>query len=182
MIRVLVALLVAFALLGCQAGGQAEKGSEPVNKPVEETPAEKLHGQLSSGSYQLGAVLELLEQLHDGIQPLLEQPASRDALKDMADIVDQVGRSLDEAHQDPPLSSAIEGEFAGYDEQRLASITACNDALHDINEAQGILMSLQGDLPESLKTKADELNTLFTATIDGLIAAVEAYGGQVEND
>ena len=177
-----MALLVAFALLGCQSGAQSAKGSEPVEKQAEETPAEKLQGQLSSGSYQLGAVLELLEQLHDGIQPLLEQPTSRDALKEMADIVDQVGRTLDEAHIEPPLTSVIEGDFASYDEQRLASITACNDALHDINEAQGILTSLQSDLPDHLKAKADELNNLFTATIDGLIASVEAYGGQVEND
>ncbi|MCB8933209.1 MAG: hypothetical protein H6534_07180 [Chthonomonadaceae bacterium] len=163
--------------------GCASPAKPPPAAPTAQNPTEAAHEQYRAGVYSLSVAQESLATALDAVSTLRDQmPAgteARESLSGVADSVDGAGANIANVSTEAPSLEAFESRFAEYDDRRLAAITAINDALHELRDAQGAL----ADLAQSAKGMAAELDRL-SQRLDGaesdLLSALEAFGGKDE--
>lgn len=163
---------------GCQKS--ETKGSE---QSTENTPTaeQRLHSQLSAGTYAVNAALDSIEQSLQAASELIPKaPALEEPLNEVKELINASGEVLGEFVEDPPPIETIEMRYAEFDERRLKAIEAGNDAMHNLNEALGILESVKDTIPQEAAADSFDLEGVLAAAVDDLIGAIEGFGGKVE--
>jgi len=102
------------------------------------------------------------------------------ALGEFLDALDSVGATLAEHTTEPDEPAKSDPEFAKMDERRLAAISAANDALHELEDASGILDTLSQDPALANRPEVPEILALLQLCMDDLREAIGSLGGQVE--
>lgn len=172
--------LLLLALGGCGSPEPAPSTPEP---SAQLSAGGALYESLRGGSFNLGAAQESLKQAFEQAVALrnaqMEGSQLRDALGEMADLLDSAGASLVDHSLSPPPKAEIEAAFGQFDEARLKAVEATNDALHDLREARGIAEGLYESVP-GLRTPLDHLATLTTVAEEDLLSALTSLGGRDE--
>ena len=172
--------LLLLALAGCSAPGDA---SEPAVASQDVSPGAALYKSLRAGSFNLGAAQESLREAFGQAESLRDAQLAgsdlRNALAELADLLDSAGATLVDHALPPPPQSEVDADFAHFDEARLKAIEATNDALHDLREARGIAEGLYEEVP-GLRTPLDHLASLHSVAEEDLLSALESLGGKDE--
>lgn len=180
--RWLAVCLIAIAIAGCSpksegAGAIKQEASEVSN------PAELLREQLSSGAFQSDAAIESIANAMESARRLValsNNPETKAASTDVAEIIEQCGKRMAEFVEEPPSIETVRDSFATFDESRLKAIESANDCIHDLNEAHGILESIVDGASIEFASEARKLDALVLSSIDDLMGAVRAFGGAIE--
>lgn len=176
-----LATLLAIALTGCQqAPSQGGSGSHSANS---ESPAQRLRDQLSAGSYQFDAGVDTISralQASGKISAGTKNPVFRQALAEVEEILNVVGKRLTEYTDEPPELVEVEASFAELDEHRLRAIEAGNDSIHELEEAIGILRAISAEQASGYTNLLSELINDLVEIVDDIGGAVEAFGGTIE--
>lgn len=172
-------MMLLLAVAGC---GSPEAAQEPP-AATQQSRTAAAHEQYRAGVFSLSIAQESLATALEAVQALRDQmPAGtevREGLSAVAESVDGAGANIADVPTEAPTLDQFEARFSEYDDRRLAAITAVNDALHELRDAQGTL----ADLAESAKGMVGELDRL-SQRLDGaeadLQSALEAFGGKDE--
>lgn len=182
MVRFLLPLVVGLvALAGCGSKPTEEAQPGPAKPPVEETktPAELLHEQLRSGSFQLTAALDSIEA---ALKEAKAHPATgelKNSLKEIADDIDSAGTDLTEENDDPPTKEQVAADMASFEAKRKKLCDMINDSLHDLIDARGIVDSFA---EEGKTGPLENVGLKIDVAIDDLKGALEALGGKEESE
>lgn len=185
--RVLVGLVAVLAIGGCGCRKQGSAADENRPKPPEvkidrDNPEQTVFEQLRSGAFQIAGVEGTIEEALTKVRALgeLGDTELKNALKELSDTLDSVGATLAEHSDEPEEPAKTPAAFGKMDEQRLAAIAGANDALHELEDAAGILSTLSEDPALSDRAEVGELGELLQLGIDDLTEAIKSLGGQVE--
>lgn len=101
------------------------------------------------------------------------------ALTEAYDLIDSAGAGISNFSEEPPPLEAFRKQFATQHEKRLKAVRAANDALHDLDQAIGIVKSLnQEPTPPPEGTK--RLQALLEVIAADLVESIGSFGGTVE--
>jgi hypothetical protein len=172
------ALLAGILLsgLGCQGGGgtASQKGETATDST---DPASLLLDQLRGGSVQAQGGVETLSEADELLKSLLKeaQGDEKTALQEVEDLLVSGADACAEYGTPPPTLDEVRADFARHDEQRLAAITALNDALMDLKSAHGAAASLA-----EADDRYSRLEQILQLGVTDLEDAIAGYGGKVE--
>lgn len=178
-----LALVFAVAI-GCRKG-EASKPARPKPPAVtvdREKPEQTVFEQLRSGAFQIAGVEGTVEEALRKARALDAKgdPQLAAALGEFTDALDSVGATLADHTAEPAEAAKNDDEFAAMDDRRLAAISAANDALHELEDAAGILATLGEDPALRDLAEVGEIAGLLQLGIDDLGEAIRSLGGQVE--
>jgi hypothetical protein len=176
-----VTAVALLALSGCGCGrGEAAKPPRPKPPAVNidrENPERTVYEQLRAGAFQIAGVEATIEEVLVKVNAL-KPGTTAEGLQDLVDALDSVGATLADHTTEPTEPAKTAAGFAAMDERRLAAISASNDALHELEDAGGILEALRpslGDRPE-----VPEIAELLQLGVEDLREAIRSLGGVVE--
>ncbi|MBV6458681.1 MAG: hypothetical protein HONBIEJF_01815 [Fimbriimonadaceae bacterium] len=151
------------------------------NPPPIGTDLDAQYESVRAGLVLVDSAVEGLEELLTMVKEL--QPKLRGEAVGVAasvrEAIDSAGSLVSEIDTDMPDRSTYEKEFATWDERRLAAITACNDALHELGEAGEGLATI-GDIDAKHKPEIDDVLLALRLAEEDLAAGVVKLGGTVE--
>jgi hypothetical protein len=142
-------------------------------------PDEVLCEQLRSASVQVSPALDKIQGAHDSAKQLSNSHGIPhelgDALSDALGSLDDAGRTLTEGIPAPPDLATLKKDLKKYRDLRQSEIDACNDALHDLDDAAGSLDSASSDAPgkfqnpiEGVEGPIDEATAIVKDTLTAL--------------
>jgi enamine deaminase RidA (YjgF/YER057c/UK114 family) len=181
-----LAALVGLAMVGCGDKGAASDAgaanpgtTASTSEPKDEATA--LLEQLRGGSYQADVAMGSMEVAMNRVRPLAAQNAeeTREALQNIADMLDSAGATLSE-FTDAPTLEEIRANFKENDDRRLKAIEEADDARKEVEQAKGIVADmLLSEPPADVKATLDEIDTAIDEALDAIEAAIEAFGGTI---
>lgn len=173
-------MLAALGILaaGCGSREPAPPGraaSDKTEAPA--TPEAQLAEQLRSGSVQLSALLETIQEADAEAAALhaKAKPSEKEALTELRDFLASTADAAAEYAAQPPTEAEVTAAFAKFDEQRLTAITELNDALVDLSSARGTAEALA-----EADAAYDGLASLLELAGQDLEEGISALGGTVE--
>lgn len=185
--RFVFAAVIGLAIAGCGdkgaapgAGTASNTGTE-ASAPEPKDEATALLEQLRGGSYQIDVAMGSMEVAMNRVRPLAAQNAeeTREALQNIADMLDSAGATLIEFNDAPTLED-IRANFKQHDDHRLKAIEEADDARQEIEQARGIVADmLNSQPPADVKATLDEIDTAIDEALDAIEAAIEAFGGTI---
>jgi len=179
----MVAFVVCLAITGCGSSTKVADGSlTSATKPAPANPEQALYDQIRSGTYQIGAAVDAIEEVRKTAREIAsrEKGDTQKALLTIEAHLNDAGEALSDFGDEPVTFEEFKKDFAAQDDKRLKAIDAGNESLNDLRDAQDIL----GDLLDSHPPEPEntELNNADSA-LDGCLQAVEdaikAMGGKV---
>lgn len=176
-----VSAVVLLALCGCGCGRDtAIKPARPKPPAVtvdRENPEKTVFEQLRAGAFQIAGVEATVEEALVKVNALKPGIVS-EGLQELIDALDSVGATLADHTTEPSEPANTADGFAAMDERRLAAISAANDALHELEDASGILEALRPTLGE--RPEVPEIAELMQLGVEDLREAIKSLGGVVE--
>ncbi len=183
MLLVATVLLVG-AIVGCRKGEESKpvRPKPPAVTVDRENPEQTIFEQLRSGAFQIAGVGGTVEEALTKSRALdvKGDPQLAAAMGEFLDALDSVGATLAEHTTEPAEPAKSDPEFAKMDERRLSAISAANDALHELEDASGILDTLSQDPALANRPEVAEILGLLRLGMDDLQEAIRSLGGVVE--
>lgn len=185
--RTLALVLGVLLALGAGSCGRRTevKPERPKPPPVtvdRSNPERTVFEQLRAGTFQISGVEGTIEEVLNKVRSL--DPAGDKelaaALGELGDALDAVGATLADHSTEPTGVAKDNAEFAKMDERRLAAIAAANDALHELEDAGGILDTLSQDPLLVNRAEVVEAVQLIQLATHDLREAIGSLGGTVE--
>jgi hypothetical protein len=178
--RIFLILFVVVALLvsGCQSKAADSAGTGPTAAPKTD-PMSVAFEQVSSGFYQVGAIMDEVDETLKQSDALLKSNAKSADAKLLNDLINQVGQGLGEIYEPAPERADFDKSFDAWDEKRLKAITAVNDARFEMRDVGDLIQAMRED-KVGTGQDLDELERITGLIQDDLAEAVETLGGKVE--
>ncbi len=182
------ALVTGLLICGCQAQKMRASATTTAPRTVEvpKDPAEKLREQLRSGAVQISAARESLESAGKAAGELRKAKGAskeiKDGMHDAADLFEDASRNLGKFADEPAPLAEFRKDLKTGEARRKAAIVACNDALHGLSDAQGIIGSLSDTTPGKLQNPLEGVDGFLDEAKDAVKGALEALGGKEEKD
>lgn len=180
-ISLLFALALVFAFSGC--GDSPEPVTEGTGiegiGSVEELETAHRSGmiQLEGASARLTEAYDEARRLQQELQPSQIEAGESEAIQEIIDYIDSAAGSLAEAAYDPPSAAQLQSESAKFDELRLSTIQAANDAHFEVSSAYEISNGIGVTNPEY-----EELSFRLMMALQDIEGLIEALGGSLESE
>ncbi len=182
--RCLVIALLAIMGFGCGRSPAVNASASPPPK-VTAPPAtdeKALYEGVRSGYFQLSGVQATLEQAVGEVTGLSTKGDANLAsvVTDLREALDSAGAGIADYTDEPPPFAEFSKDFAAQDEKRIRAIDAANDALHELEDASGLVSDLLGESKYAKNASLGDLADVIQLAIDDLTEAINSLGGKVE--
>lgn len=182
---------LAIASIGGCGSGSGAPSDPPAGKPPasEEadppaTPEAQLYEQLRAGAVQLDLAQVAITEAYSHANTIRDDRkldmAIQEGAADVSELLDSAGAQLADFTEPPPDEATVTRSFGESDDRRLKAIEAANDALHELNDALGLVQSLLDSADEVLRPRLDVLFETIRGAIEEVTSAIGALGGEVE--
>lgn len=171
-------VLVLAVVSGCQPKAAANGETGPTAAPKTD-PMSIAYDQVSSGFYQVGAIIDEIDETLKQADTLLKANPKSEDTKLLRELVNQVGQGLGEIYEPAPERADFDKNFDTWDEKRLKAITAVNDARFEMRDVGDLIPAMREDKVGTI-ADLDELERITSLIQDDLAEAVETLGGKVE--
>ncbi|MEQ1821231.1 MAG: hypothetical protein ABL949_01855 [Fimbriimonadaceae bacterium] len=176
MIIKILAFCSLIALLGCGKSAGVPESSTKASP----SPEQLVYEQLRSGSIQLDAASQILAE---ALEVANSKTMPKDeALGELRDLVDGAGASIADFVEPPKDLQEVQAKFAEFDDTRLKSVEAANDAIHATADALEIAEVLREDPANEKNADLHDLADLLAEAKQNLRDAIITLGGKVEVD
>ncbi|MCW5941324.1 MAG: hypothetical protein KIS66_03780 [Fimbriimonadaceae bacterium] len=183
-------LLAVAGLVGCQPGSGATADPDPAVKTETEsadppaTPEGRVYEQLRAGAVQLDLAQVAITEAYSHANAIRDDReldmAIQEGAADVSELLDSAGAQLGDFTEPPADEAAVAKAFGEHDERRIKAIEAANDALHDLDDALGLVQSLLDAADESVRPRLDVLFESIRGGIDEVRSAIASLGGEIE--
>jgi len=178
----MLGFMACVAVFGCsKAGSQiTEPATAKPRTPV--NPEKALYDQVSSGAYQISAAIDSIEAVRKTAREIAsrEKGNTQKALFAISASLDDAGKALADYGDDPPPFEEFKKNFAAQDDRRLKAISAANQSLSDLGDAQDTLSDLlDSHPPEPESTELNNADSALDDCVQAVEGAVKAMGGRV---
>jgi len=151
---------------------------------VPSDPAEKLRQQLRSAATQLTAAKEALQNASKAASDVGAMTGAskdlKDGMLDVGDLVNEASGKIDMFMAEPKALAEFRNQLEAEKPKRAAAIMACNDALHGLADAQGIVGSLSASMAGKFQNPLEGVEGNLDEASDAIKGAIDALGGKVE--
>lgn len=183
--RVCFGLVVLLFVAGCgcrKDSGRVARAKPPAVTIDRENPEKTVFEQVRAGAFQIAGVEATIEEALAKTRELSKvgDAELKGAIGELIDGLDAVGATLSDHTAEPAEVAKTPEAFAKMDDHRLASIAAANDALHELEDAAGMLGTLSQDPALANRPEVGEVSELLQLGIDDLGEAIRSLGGVVE--
>lgn len=191
-----LALCAVILLAGCHADSRSDgSGSdrqapapnvEKLKAAVEtpKDPAEKLREQIRSAAVQLNPAVDKIQEAYEAAKEVQKSPyvskEVKQALDDAISSITEAGSNLSNFTEEPPEISVVKKDLAKFQKQREAIIIACNDAIHDLTDAESTLDDVAGGASPKLQNPLEGVTGLIDEALGTVRDALSEAGGKEE--
>ena len=161
------------ALLGCGPASSIPKAGTPPSDPVVARRDDE-----ARAAYSLDAALQAIADARAGTKRLapLAGGDAKEALLDVAEMLDSAGATLAEHDDGPPPIAEYRKLAAERATERQRAVNDALDALHELRDAQGTLDDLAQTVPEERKAPLTEAQSQTGEAIAAVESAIVRLG------
>jgi ABC-type transporter Mla subunit MlaD len=126
--------------------------------------------------------MDAIESAHGTAKEMAarEKGVTQQALQAIAGYLDDAGGTLSDFADDPPTFEKFKADFAAQDDRRLKAISAANDSLEALQDAQVLIDKLlDSKPPEPEKSQLENADSELDGCVDAVKDAIKTMGGKV---
>lgn len=168
------------AILGCGQGpGPSPAGGRTAGPPPD--PVVALREDDAQAAYSLDAACASIESALTATKKLAPVAGgdAKEALLDVADMLDSAGATLADHSEPPPPIEAYRKSEADRAMERQRAVSDAIDALRELREARGTLDDLAATVPEERSDSLAAIQDDTAEAIDAVESSIRRLGGKV---
>ena len=195
--RLFPAALAVLLLTGCGNSSAADKDSLATSKgpkgasaanakaDAEPTdPTEKLHEQIRSAAFQLNPAVDKIQEAYEAAREIEKSPQItkelKQALEDAISSMTDAGSALADYTEAPPEIEVFKKDLPKNQKLREGIITSCNDAIHDLQDAEETLDDISHNAPGKLQNPIEGVTGALDEALGTVRDALSSAGGKEE--